>query len=389
MARKPKAVSGVFEKVPGSGIWYIRYRFDGKNVRRRIGSQSEAEAELAKTKLIKRGVVPGTVAKSAKEQTRTLSQIDGVQSGITINQLCEDYLAFISSPSCPKPPRDQSSPKQRVKAILEGFNGRSAASIKGYEIRNWLLSLNKKPATLNRYRSVLSSVYRVAMDSGKVDHNPVRDQQQFHVEAPDHPRQLRPEEEEAIRKVLDKWIAECPEHHRLRKLFLRCHPHELTLALGTGLRKSNQYNLKWSEHIDFDNRELHIPPAMNKTGKPQTIPMIDDVYEALQELRTIQEEITRLQDGERQRMSSDGRVFNIAVNREWWTDARNEAGIKQFRWHDLRHSFASRLVAAGVNLKIVQILCGHGSIATTQRYAHVDNEQMHEAMAKINRSRAA
>jgi site-specific recombinase XerD len=130
---------------------------------------------------------------------------------------------------------------------------------------------------------------------------------------------------------------------------------------------------------------------MTKTGKPQTIPMIDDVFEALIELKNIQREIAEIQAESKysekaaQRMVADGRVFNISENREWWTAAMEEAKIEKFRWHDLRHTFASRLVEAGANMKVVQEACGHASITMTARYAHVSNKTLHDAMALLNR----
>jgi integrase len=134
---------------------------------------------------------------------------------------------------------------------------------------------------------------------------------------------------------------------------------------------------------------------MTKTGKPQTIPMIDDVFEALQELKNIQREIAEIQSegksSERpaQRMVADGRVFNISENREWWAAALAEAKIEKFRWHDLRHTFASRLVEAGANMKVVQEACGHASITMTARYAHVSNKTLHDAISMLNRNQQA
>jgi integrase len=250
--------------------------------------------------------------------------------------------------------------------------------------------LKKKPGTLNRYRSTFSSVYRYAKERAKTSINPVRETMQFKVQLP-NPRWLQPDEENTLRTVLDGWIEACPEHHRITRLFLRCHPIELTVALGTGMRKGNQYAIRWDEHVDFPSRAFHLPPTMTKTGKPQTIPMIDDVFEALIELKNIQREIAEIQaegkssEKPAQRMVADGRVFNISENREWWTAAMEEAKIEKFRWHDLRHTFASRLVEAGANMKVVQEACGHASITMTARYAHVSNKTLHDAMALLNR----
>ena len=353
----------------------------GATVRKRIGSRPNAIEYLNKVKLIK-ATGEGVIAKSAKERTRTKDEID---NGITVNQLCDGYLAHIQSPTNPDRPSDQLSPVQRIKAIREVFGDRSAISIMPFEIRTWLMGMGKKPATLNRYRSVFSSVYRHAKEEGKLTVNPIRDLKQFKVELP-HPRWMQPDEEDRLRAVLGKWIEECPANHKLNKLYLRSHPIELTIALGTGLRKGNQYALRWDRHVDFSNREFHLPPSMTKTGKALKIPMVAAVHEALREMREIQREIEEIQSEEAgrilQRMLADGRVFHISENREWWKEALKEAKIKNLRWHDLRHTFASRLMASSKNMAIVKEACGHGSIATTTRYAHVNSEQLRDAMEK-------
>jgi site-specific recombinase XerD len=74
----------------------------------------------------------------------------------------------------------------------------------------------------------------------------------------------------------------------------------------------------------------------------------------------------------------------LSENREWWKAGHTEARIDNFRWHDLRHTFASRLVEAGVNMKVVQEACGHATIAMTARYAHVSNKALHDAMEVLN-----
>jgi integrase len=380
MPRKPNVITGVFEKNPGSGIWYVRYRpTGGALVRKRIGSRADAIEYLNKVRLIK-ATGEGVIAKSAREITRTKQELD---NGVTVGKLCDEYLEHIQSPDNPERPADQFSPIQRIHAIKEAFGDRSAVSVMPFEVRSWLMGLGKKPATLNRYRSVFSSVYRHAKEEGKLTVNPVRDLKQFKVELPD-PRWMSPEEEDRLRDVLARWIQECPPEHRLKRLYLRCHPIELTVAIRTGLRKANQYALRWDEHIDLKNRKISLPPSMTKTGKALRIPIVPAVYEALKEMQKIQKEIEQIQseisDQERQRMVANGRVFNTSENREWWAAALKEAKIKDFRWHDLRHTFATRLMESSKNMAIVKAACGHGSIATTTRYAHVNDDAIRKAM---------
>ena len=391
MPRKKVEVAGVYEKTEGSGIWYIRYRSGGKQVRKRVGTRALAVEALNKVRLIT-ATGQGVVAQSAKQRTLTQDEIDGSKHlGVTVAELCDEYLAHIQDPRNPSRPSDQVNPPHRIRAVKEAFGDRAAASIMPYEVSDWLKSLGKAPATLNRFRSTFSSVYRYARERAKVHINPVRETSQVKVRLP-NPRWLQPDEETRLRTVLTGWIEDCPAHYRIKRLHLACHPLELTIALGTGMRKGNQYAIRWDEHIDFPNRAIHLPPSMTKTGKAQSIPMIDDVFDALKELKGIQEEIAAIQAGAEsekgsQRMRLDGRVFIISENREWWTAALKGAKVNNFRWHDLRHTFASRLVEAGANIKLVQEACGHASITMTARYAHVSNNALKDAMSALNRSR--
>ena len=70
-------------------------------------------------------------------------------------------------------------------------------------------------------------------------------------------------------------------------------------------------------------------------------------------------------------IASSDYVFPCEVPSRWFTAACTAAGIKDFTWHSLRHTFASRLVLAGVDLRTVQELMGHRTITTTMRYAHL------------------
>jgi len=366
--RKKNDVRGVFEKYPGSGVWYIRFVANGQYLKKRIGSREDAEKALAAINLARRTGQPIVNLRARGE---------------TLGVLCDIYVAHIENQNNPDRPADVYGIKIRIRAMREEFGDRVASTVQASEIRKWLLELGKKASTLNRYRSVLSSVYRHAKEEGYVTVNPVRDLKQFRVELP-HPRWISRVEEKAIRGVLARWIKECPKEYRLKRLYLECHPHELTLALGTGLRKANQYSLCWDEHVDMETRYFHLPPSMMKTRKAMDLPITDDVYAALEDLQRIRNEVSELKDGANDaRMVDDGRVFLMRENREWWSKALKQAKVKHMRWHDLRHTFATRLVENGVHLSVVQKLCGHSSHNTTTRYAHVDDKLMRDAMNSL------
>jgi len=133
----------------------------------------------------------------------------------------------------------------------------------------------------------------------------------------------------------------------------------------TGMRMSEQLTLEWNE-IDLDAGAIHLDQTKNGTSRfvclnSRALAIMKMLYE---------------------RSVGIGRVF-IAKRPDWFRDAVKKAGIKDFTWHCLRHTFASRLIMAGVDLKTVQELMGHKSITMTARYAHLSPEHRMAALEKL------
>ena len=155
---------------------------------------------------------------------------------------------------------------------------------------------------------------------------------------------------------------------------------EFEVSLKSGMRRSEQYTLRW-EDVDFDRRIMRL--RKTKNGRPRNAFIIEDVATALNQLRELDLE-RRDRSSDQPNQSPKDVVFAKADNKKWWQAALNEAGIKNYRWHDNRHTFCSRLVQAGVHLKVVQEAAGHASIASTMRYAHFAPSQVVDAMAVLN-----
>lgn len=114
---------------------------------------------------------------------------------------------------------------------------------------------------------------------------------------------------------------------------------------------------------------------MAKSGKTRHIPLNKEAWDVLQKL---------YQQGNKNNLvfpNKDGERFNH-IKRSWGR-LLDDAGIKNFRFHDLRHHFASRLVMAGVDLNTVRELLGHGDIQMTLRYAHLALEHKARAVEKL------
>jgi integrase len=155
------------------------------------------------------------------------------------------------------------------------------------------------------------------------------------------------DEESRLRAVIGRWYA--------------AHLPEVEIALNTGMRPSEQYGLTW-DRVDLLRRQITIPKSKN--GKTRHIPFNSAALAAFKVLR--------------ERSSDDaGAVFvnmqgePLKGYKHWFGEAISEAGLKDFTWYCLRHTFASRLVMAGVDLRTVAELMGHKTIQMTMRYAHL------------------
>jgi integrase len=131
--------------------------------------------------------------------------------------------------------------------------------------------------------------------------------------------------------------------------------------------------LVW-ENVDLSLRVATIPRSKN--DEPVHIPLNPSAMRALAVFKT--------------RGDGTGRVVRnaagetLTVNAHWFPDAVRAAGIKDFRWHDCRHTFASRVRQSGTPLGNIAELLGHKTLAMSRRYAHLSIPNLHEAVSRIS-----
>jgi len=168
----PKAipVQGVYEREPGSNVWYVRFRVNGKLVRKSFGHNRKAAIQYVEKARSVRTTGEGVLPDTAKGHVLNLAELEllGGGDGVTMSELCDDYLEHVQTR--PDLFKDQRNPPKRVKDIREKFGSRLASSIKPKEIDVWLSSLFKmstrgdgrktdmkpKAATLNRLKAARS-----------------------------------------------------------------------------------------------------------------------------------------------------------------------------------------------------------------------------------------
>jgi integrase len=343
MARRkePAKVRGVYERDAGSGIWWICYKQGPIRKREKVGSRGNAIAlyQQRKSELRAGAKLPPNLRKK----------------GITFSQLSAEAVLWSEEFH----PKDIRTVKSRMAVLVAEFGTQAAADIKPQAIDQWLASRKDwSSATKNRYRALLSLVYRQGMRNGKVGSNPAR-LVAARTENNGRIRYLLDDEEKALRKIMAKRYA--------------CHFPALDVALYTGMRLSEQFSLTW-EGVNFRRKEITLDETKN--GSSRVIPMHPRSEAALAALAAETHKKT-----DRVFKSSSGKPLNNP--RKWFGTAMEDAKIDGFRWHDLRHTFCSRLAMKGVDIRTIAQLAGHRTLSMAMRYSHLSPSHNQAAIEKL------
>lgn len=332
----------------------VRFQYslqvNGRQERRVFATKEEAEAALQdRQREIREGRIQGVTPKPLEEAV-------------------EEYLSYKAG----KGKRTVAKDRERLTAML-AFFGRetkttdlTAARIAQYERARATapghLGRPVKPATINRALSILRCAMRLWRAWGYV-----REVPRFELAREERGRLRYLEREEAARLLDACRRSQNPYLYAI-----------VTCALYTGMRKGEILGLTW-DRVDFARGALVL--VQTKSGEPRDLPMAEAVYTVLADLRQRQVRAGQL---------PVGLVFRRADGRAWgaittaFAVALRKAGITGFRFHDLRHTFASWLVMDGVPLAAVKELLGHASLTMTMRYAHLSPARLRDAVGRLD-----
>jgi integrase len=349
--KKGRKMRGIFEKVAGSDIWWIRYA----DVTGRVRYEKAGTKGMAETLYMKRKIE----VLQGKKLPETLRR-----NALAFRELIGDAVVYAREHHQTNRERDY-----RADLLIELLGDFPADSITPQQIDRQLSRVARErewaAASYNRFKAFVSLAYRLAIENGKVTSNPARFVRR------------RREDNAVVR-----WLT-ADEETKLRAAIERDYPNEVPafdLALHTGMRQSEQYRLRW-DRVDLERRQVTIPRS--KHGGIRYIPLDGTALSALVTLRS-------RSDGPGPVMVSaeSGHGYKaghaLKTPKEWFNAACEKAGVADFTWHCLRHTFASRLVMAGVSLRKVQELMGHKTIAMTCRYAHLAPEYLQDAVSKLD-----
>jgi len=317
------------------GNWFIDYRVNGRRKREKIGpSKSLADTVLKKRKV---EIAEGKFLDIKKEQK------------VKFEDFADEYLEV----HCKSNNKSwYKSDFFNLKNLKKYFGGKYLHEITPKDIEQYRTErINEvSKSTVNRVLNCLSSLYNRAIEWGKATDNPMSKVKLFKV--PD--KRIRYLEKEEIGKLL----SHCCEH--LKPIVI--------VALHTGMRKGEILGLKWHD-IDIKRNIIHLYDTKN--GEKREVPMNEVVQKTI---------IGVFKNPESQYVfcNKDGKAYRN-VRKSFFTSLK-KADIINFRFHDLRHTFASQLVMSGVDLNTVRELLGHKSIEMTLRYSHLSPDHKKRAV---------
>ena len=251
-------------------------------------------------------------------------------------------------------------------------------------------------ATVNRDLDDLKSSLNKAVAWGLLDANRIASVKRAKIDAARTPRFLSADEEARLRRALDTREERIRRQRVSANAWRSSRQYELLrdlracafadylkplvlISLHTGVRRGELFALTW-QSVDLVTGRLTVQGATAKSGTTRHVPLNSEARAVLGGWRE--------QSLDKSSLVFPGRNGEILNNvRRSWEGVLKAADIKRLRWHDLRHTFASKLVMAGVDLNTVRELLGHSDYKMTQRYAHLAPEHKAAAVAKLMSAR--
>lgn len=334
----------------GRKFFYFRYTFDGKKRAIKIGEHGAL-----------------TVAEARKRALELRLQLDQGRDPQTekaehaamptfADFALKEYLPYAAQHK-----RTSGADESKLRVhLLPRFGARKLDTLTTRDIQLYHgeIKTSLTPATANRHLSLLSKLFKLAVQWGRLEKNPCQGVAKFKENNQRH-RYLSQEEIQRMFQAMES---------EPNKVIVAA----LKFLLLTGIRKEEGLQATW-EHVDLEQGLLFLPET--KSGRSRHVVLNPEAITLLQAQPRI--------DGNP--YVFPGRVHGQPLNNpiKGFKRILAAAGIENLRIHDLRHSFASLAVNAGATLYDVQHLLGHASPQTTQRYAHLADERLRKVSGAV------
>lgn len=342
-------------------VWWIRFTYKGKQVRLSTEATERKLAEKIHAKVV-------TQIAEGKWFERPTGEDK------TIKDLFDKYIAEYSVPN--KAEHTIKQDRGFAKSMVEFFGDIPLTEITASRIsayKAYLRSRGLSSTTINHQRGVISHAFKKAVREWEwLKENPVEKVSREKVRNA-RDRWLTLEEE---KKLLDCCViyATGRENVQIPHYWLQ----EIVLFdLNTGMRMDELLSLEWA-NVDLFRKTVTV--MRSKNGEKRTIPLNQKAFELLKAKTKVRDIRTKYVFA-----SEAGTKIDARNLRRGFYDALERAGIEDFRFHDLRHTFATRLAQAGIDLYKIAKLMGHKTIAMTQRYSHHYPESLRDGVEILDR----
>jgi integrase len=339
---------GVYEKVPGSGEWWIRWQDERKIIRRKkIGKKSHAKAAVEQMRARVRlgDLVPELVA-DKRQRVTLAAALDHVLRTSKNTPRVKQYEAYYAE------------------RWAKEFPNKLLDEIQPSDIERWMAKREREgvtPATIVHQLSFLSKTFRVAIRSHWTKENPVA--------AVDRPsvnkRKTRFYDELEIRRMRDYLL----EHNGPLAWWI------LQLAILTGLRRTELLTLT-RENVDLENAFAILPET--KSGGVQVIHLSEDAVDVFRDVLAAHD-LPWVFPGARGQGPLHGTNFHRRVFRPMLL----ALGIEDANFHTARHSHASHLALRGATIQEIRDSLRHKSTVTSERYAHLTDKSRQKTVQKL------
>jgi len=337
-------MANIFKRVGRSGrfAWYARYLdpASGKDVKKKLNVKTKREAELELAEIL-RDINTGDF------------ELRRRQSKIRFYEIADDYLAYSIA-------RKRSSLRdgRTVRKLKEFFGNALCEKIYRSMIDRYIAERKKgrgrkgKPiqnSTINRELACLKTIFRRAHMDGKIARNPMAG---FKLLEEDNIRDRVLSDEE-----WQKLLFASPHHFR----------PVLVTAWETGMRIGEILNLEWSQ-VDLKNEFIQLHGEGTKTGKSRRVPISPFLMSTLKKLPRINEWV----------FNYKGK--HLKDIRTAFAKACKQAGIEDFRFHDLRHCFVTRKRREGIPDRVIMKITGHQTMECFKRYDTITLDDLKQAV---------
>jgi integrase len=286
--------------------------------------------------------------------------------------------------------RSAASNVQRINSVFDEYLNTRIDKLTGWQFEQWKSRRKHEGraiATINRDLATLRKALNLAVDWEVIATSPLEKVKQLEMDENMRVRYLSGDEEKRLMNALVEREAEIFSGHISIANGVIALPQPGTFAdhlrpmvlisMHTGIRYGELSKLRWEDVCLTDAPQLTVKSAYSKNRKTRHIPLNVTAK-------------TTLKAWQAQQADTTGLVFTtlsgarIRSVKRGWLRVLKTAGIQDFRWHDLRHHFASRLVINKIDLNTVRELLGHKTIQMTLRYAHLAPEIKADAVAQLD-----